>query len=285
MKLVRLPLFYACLLSSLLIAPFTRADEAVAETKLKEIVAHQKALFAEAEKAGDKLDEENLRTQLQQVGNDYETLIGRNPKFVPAYVAYGLFLGKVDNRKDAIGILLKANALDKNIAVVKNQLGNYLAEEGKPIEAMNYYLSAIQLEPKEALYHLQLGNLINDARADFLKTGQWDRTQLDKTMQNALLEATQCAPDDWRYVLSFYLVEKTDWDAALQFWKDFEKKLPGGVQQGAARINQAKVLFAKSQPDEAKAVLATVTEPELKEEKEKLMAEIGATTSAAESKK
>lgn len=289
MKLVRLPLFFATLLVAFQLALPTRADDATAESKLKEIVAHQKAFFAEAEKAGDKLDDENLRGQLQQIANDYETLIGRNPKFVAAYVAYGLFLGKVDNRKDAIGILLKANALDKNIPVVKNQLGNYLAEEGRPIEALNYYLSAIQLEPKEALYHLQLGNLIYDARADFLKSGQWDRTQLDKTMQNALLQAMECAPDDWRfgyrYGLSFYQVEKPDWDAALQFWKDFEKKLPAGVQQGAARINQAKVLLAKGQPDEAKTVLAAVTEPELKEEKEKLIAEIDAKASATESAK
>lgn len=275
MKLVRLPILFACLLA--LVTAQSRADDATAESKLKDIVAHQKTVLAEAEKAGEKLDEENLRAQLQQIGNDYETLIGRNPKFVPAYVAYGLFLGKVDNRKDAIGILLKANALDKNIAVVKNQLGNYLAEEGKPIEAMNYFLSAIQLEPTESLYHLQLGNLLVDARADFLKTGQWDRAQLDKTMQNALLQAMQNAGDDWRYGyrygLSFYQVEKPDWDTALQFWKDFEKKLPAGLQQGAARINQAKVLLAKGQPDEAKAILATVTEPELKEEKEKILTE------------
>jgi tetratricopeptide (TPR) repeat protein len=279
MKLVHLLASLTCLFAFGLV-PALRADDAVAEAKLKELVAHQKTIFAEAEKAGEKLDEENIRGQLQQLGNEYETLIGRNPKFVPAYVAYGLFLGKVDNRKDAIGILLKANALDKNIPVVKNQLGNYLAEEGKPIEAMNYYLSAIQLEPKEALYHLQLGNLIAEARADFMKTGQWTRTDLDKTMQNAFLQAMQCAPDDWRfgyrYGLSFYQVEKPDWDAALQFWKDFEKKLPADTQQGAARINQAKVLLAKGLPEDAKTVLGTVTEPALADEKEKLIAEIGA---------
>lgn len=288
MKRLRLPSLFACLLGLFLASP-SRADDAVAEAKLKEIVAHQKTVLAEAEKAGEKLDEENLRIQLQQIGNDYETLISRHPKFVPGYVAYGLFLGKVDNRKDAVGMLLKANALDKNIAIVKNQLGNYLAEEGKPIEAMNYYLSAIQLEPKEALYHLQLGNLIADARADFLKTGQWDRRQLDQTMQNAFQQAMQYAPNDWRYGyrygLSFYQVEKPDWDAALQFWKDFENKLPVGVQQGAARINQAKILLAKGQPGDAKTILATVTEPELKEESEKLTAEIGAAPGATESKK
>lgn len=280
MKFARLllPFTYALILA---LTPVARADDTNAEAKLKELVARQKTIFANAEKAGDNLDQENLRMQLQQLSNDYELLIRRNANFAPAYVAYGLLLGKVDNRKESITMLLRANELDKNIAVVKNQLGNYLAEEGRAIEAMNYYLSAISLEPKEPLYHLQLGNLINDARDDFLKTGQWLRAQLDKTMQEAFLQAMHCAPEgDWRYGyrygLSFYQVEKPDWDAALQFWKDFEFKLPAGLQRGAARINQAKVLIAQKKPAEAKAILASITQPELAQEKEKLVADLPA---------
>ncbi|MFT3783884.1 MAG: hypothetical protein QM790_17880 [Nibricoccus sp.] len=283
MRSVRLPALLT-LLIALVVLPLLRADDATAESTLKDLVARQRTIFAEAEKAGEKLDEENLRAQLQQLCNEFEKLLARSPKFVPAYVAYGMLLGKVDNRKDAIGIFLKANALDPNIALVKNQLGNYLAEEGKPIEAMQYYLSAIQLEPKEPLYHLQLGNLIMEAQDAFIKSGQWVRSQLDATAQEAFLQAMNCAGEDWRYGyrygLSFFQVEKPDWDAALKFWKEFEPKLPVGTQQGAARINQAKVLLAKKLPDEAKAILATVSDPSLAGEKEKLLGEISSATPA-----
>lgn len=288
MKIAQLPTILLCLLASVP-ASLLHADDSEAEARLKELVARQKTVFMEAQKAGDSLDEENLRAQLQQIGNEYEKLIARNPRYAPAFVTYGLFLGKVDNRKDAVGILLKANALDPNIAVVKNQLGNYVAEEGRPIEAMNYYLSAIQLEPAEPLYHLQLGNLLADAREDFLKSGQWDRKQLDETMQNAFLQAMQNAGDDWRfgyrYGLSFFQVEKPDWTAALAFWRDFETKLPAGVQQGAARINQAKILIAKGQPDQAKSILATVNEPALQEEIQKLLQTLAAEPAPADSAK
>jgi len=283
MKLSRL-LTLICALA-LVFPAWAHADDTAAETKLKELVARQKELFAQAEKAGDNLDEDNLRSQLQQVCNDYDVLLRKNPNFVQAYIAYAFLLGKVDNRKDSVILLLKANALDKNLPVVKNQLGNYLAEEGKPIEALNYYLSAIQLAPKEPLYHFQLGNLIVEARDDFLKTGQWTRAQLDKTMQDAFLQATLCAPDDWRYAyrygLSFYDLEIGEWETALQFWKDFEKKLKPGVEQQTCRLHQAKVLVALHHFDEARAILATVTEPVLAKEKEKLVAEL--TASAAKS--
>jgi Tfp pilus assembly protein PilF len=257
---------------------WVHADDAEAAVKLKALVTRQKAAFAKAEKAGEAYDQEDLRAQLQQICNEYDLLLRDNPKFVPAYVAYALLLGQIDNRKESIVLLLKANHLEQNLPMVKNQLGNYLAEEGQPVEAMNYFLSAIQLEPKEPLYHFQLGTLLVEARDDFLKTGQWTRPQLDKTMQDAFLQATLCAPDDWRYAyrygLSFYDMEKADWDTALQFWKDFEKKLKPGLEQQTCRLHEAKVLMEQHQLDEARVSLETVTEPGLAKQKEKLVAEL-----------
>ena len=278
MKLSRL-LTLLCVLA-LAFPAWVLADDTAAETKLKALVARQKELFAQAEKSGDNLDEDNLRSQLQQVCNEYDVLLRANPDFVPAYVAYAFLLGKVENRKESVVLLLKANALDKKLPVVKNQLGNYLAEEGKPIEAMSYYLAAIELAPKEPLYHYQLGTLLAEARDDFQKTGQWTRAQLDKTMQDAFRNASECAPDDWRYAyrygLSFYDLEIGEWETALQFWKDFEKKLKPGVEQQTCRLHQAKVHLAQKHFDEARAMLDTVTEPILAKQKEKLVAEIPA---------
>jgi len=276
MKISRL-LMLLCALA-LAFPAWVHADNADAEAKLKALVTRQKAAFAKAEKAGEAYDQEDLRAQLQQICNEYDLLLRDNPKFVPAYVAYALLLGQIDNRKESIALLLKANHLEKNLPVVKNQLGNYLAEEGQPVEAMNYFLSAIQLEPKEPLYHFQLGTLLVEARDEFLKTGQWTRPQLDATMLDAFQQATLCAPDDWRYAyrygLAFYDVEKADWDTALQFWKDFEKKLKPGLEQQTCRLHEAKVLMEQHHLDEAHASLETVTEPGLVKQKEKLVAEL-----------
>src|SRR5882757_6087358 len=140
-----------------------RAEDTAVEAQVKDLVARQKTIFAKAEAAGPDYDKDELRSQLQQLCNEYDALLRRNPTYVPALVSYALLLGKVDMRRESVVLLLKANNLDKDLPIVKNQLGNYLAEEGKPIEAMNYYLSAIQLEPKEPLYHYQLGTLLTEA--------------------------------------------------------------------------------------------------------------------------
>lgn len=275
MKLTRL-LTLLCALA-LAFPSWVHADDAADAAKLKVLVDRQKTLFTNAAKSGNDLDEDNFRSQLQQLCNEYDALLRRSPRNVPALVSYAMLLGQVDHRKDSIALLLRANALDKNLPLVKNQLGNYLAEEGHPVEAMNYYLSAIQLEPKEPLYHYQFGTLLAEARDDFLKTGQWTRANLDKAMQDAFEKALQCAPDDWRYAyrygLSFYEIELAEWEAALQFWESFEKKLKPGVEQQTCRLHQAKVHLAQKHYDEARALLTTVTEPVLAKQKEKLVAE------------
>src|ERR1039457_7151910 len=114
---------------------------------LKDLVARQQAVFADAEKAqgSPDFDQENLKSQLQQLADAYEVLLHDHPNFAEARVDYGQLLWKIDMRKEAVVQLLEANALDKDIPVVKNLLGNYLAEEGRPVEALPYFMAAIQL--------------------------------------------------------------------------------------------------------------------------------------------
>jgi hypothetical protein len=129
----RLPIVFALLLAAL---PLRAAEsETLSERTLKQIVERQKTLLADAAKQGEKLDEEAFRAQVQSVVHDYERLLAASPQFAAAYASYGLLLGKVGMKKESVAMLLKANQLDSDIPLVKNQLGNHLAEEGRPLEA------------------------------------------------------------------------------------------------------------------------------------------------------
>ena len=78
----------------------------------------------------------------------------------------------------------------------------------------------------------------------------------------------------YRYGLSFYDLEIAEWETALQFWKDFEKKLKPGVEQQTCRLHQAKVLVEQHHFDEARTTLETGTEAVLAKQKEKVTAEL-----------
>lgn len=250
------------------------------EQALKELVARQKEVFANAAKDDPKFDEENFRSQLQQLCQEYDALLRQHPSFAPAYVAYGMLLGKVDMRKESAALLLKANQLDKNNPLVKNQLGNYLAEEGKPVEAINYYFAAIQLAPKEPLYHYQLGTLLTEARDDFLRTGKWTRASLDKAMHEAFEQAMNLAPNNiafaYRYGESFYDLDTPEWEEALQFWRALELKVAPGVETQTVRLHEAHVLMKQEKFDDARKLLESVTEQALQTQKKKLVDQLPA---------
>lgn len=252
-----------------------QANTEQADRELREIVADQQAIFAAAEAARerDKFDPDNFRSQMQQLTRRYDRLLRVNPNYVPGCVAYGLLLSRIGMTREGAAFMYKANELDDQLPVVKNQLGNFCIEEGRPLEAFVFYNAAIALEPREPLYYYQLGTLLAEARDIFLKDapGMWTRAKIDRAMQAAFLEATELAPGDWRYAyrygLSFYDIEMGEWEAALQFWNVFETKLKPGIEQQVCRLHQAKVLGKLRRIKDAQAKLDTVTANELMTQK------------------
>ena len=256
--------------------------ESLADRTLRQLVEQQKALLAEEARKSPDFDAANFQTQMQQVCQGYELLLKDNPKYAAGYAAYGYLLGKIGQRKGSIAILLKANQLDPDMPLVKNQIGNFLAEEGRPLEALPYYLSAIKLEPKEPLYHYQLGTLLYVARDDFLKSGEWTAAGLNHTMHKAFGEAAELAPDrlefTYRYAESFYDLDTPDWDGALKAWNALEARAPSELERQTMRLHVINILLKQGKVDHARVLLDSVTEPGLQAQKQKLVAELPAKT-------
>jgi tetratricopeptide (TPR) repeat protein len=247
---------------------------------LKDLVGRQQALFADAEKSqgSPDFDQENFKSQLQQLADDYGVLLRDHPNLAEAHVDYGQMLWKIDMRKEAVVQLIEANDLDKDIPVVKNLLGNYLAEEGRPIEALPYFMAAIQLAPREPLYHFNLGTLLYSARDDFLKDDHWTRSALDHSMLEAFRRAAELAPDrieyTYRYAYAFYDLENPDWESALKAWRALELQAKPGLELQFLQLQEASVLLKQKKPDAARALLDGITEPKLAEQKQKLVAQL-----------
>jgi tetratricopeptide (TPR) repeat protein len=253
-------------------------SESLTERSFKQLVERQKELLADAAKGGPNFDEANFQMQIEQVCRGYEELLRVNPNFATGYAAYGYLLSKLDQKKQSIVMLLKANQLDPDQPLVKNQIGNYLAEEGKPLEALSYYMAAIKLAPKEPLYHYQLGTLLHEARDDFLKSGEWHQEAIDHAIHEAFRRAAELAPDriefTYRYAESFYDLDPPNWDAALKAWSELELKAPTAIERETMRLHAANVLIKQGKLEHARTLLNAVTEPTLAKQKEKLVAQL-----------
>jgi len=277
-------MFYRRLVFLMVLVPalWMRAEEnatpSPATEQLKVLVDRQRTLLAEAAKKNSQAEMEDLRGQFQQLVFSYDDYLKKYPDVAAGYVSYALLLNQplIDERKRSAVLLLKANRLDPNLPIVKNQLGNYLAEDGKPLDALNYYLAAVKLAPEEPLYHYQIGSLLTEARDDFLKNGSWTRATLDHSMQEAFEQATALAPGNvayaYRYGESFYDLERPEWAAALVFWRALEAKVSSPVEKETIRLHQANVLIKQAKFDEAREALATVNEAALQKQKQALLA-------------
>ena len=260
-------------------------SESMPERELRQIVEHQKQVLSHAEKQGENVDEESLQTQAQSIAHEYDHLLAGSPNFAAGYAAYGYFLGKVGMQKESIGMLLKANQLDPDIPLVKNQIGNYLAETGKPIEAAQYYLAAIKLAPNEAMYHFQLGRLLSLGRDTFLKSGEWTRPALDHALQEAFKHATELAPDDfayaYSYAMSFYDVDNPDWHEALKLWAALEEKAQSPLERQTMRLHAANILVKLGDTDRARTLLATIDDPKLDAQKQRVIEQLSTSPAKA----
>jgi tetratricopeptide (TPR) repeat protein len=255
-------------------------DQSLPDQTLERIVAHEREIIGDAEKQGDNVDEDSLREQLQTVCHDYEVLLQENPKFAEAYAAYGQLLWRLDMRKESMAMMLKANQIDPDIPFVKNKIGNFLAEQGHPLEAVNYFISAIKLAPNVALYHYNFGLLLYEARDQFLKSGDWTRSQIDNTSHEAFKRAAELAPNEeayvYRYAESFYDIENPDWNEALKVWSGLEDRATTPVERQTMELQAANVLIKQGKPDYARVLLNAVTDPGLQIQKQKLVVQLDA---------
>jgi len=253
--------------------------ESLSERGLRQLVERQRMLFEEAmerEKAG-RFDEADFARQMQELCRAYDSLLSDNPKFAAAYAAYGYLLGKLGMEDESVGMLLRANQYDPEIPLVKNQIGNYLAERGKPLEAVNYYLAAIRLAPEEPLYHYQLGTLLHNSRADFIRSGDWEAASVDRASHEGFRQAAELAPERfefvYRYAESFYDLPEPDWDGALKVWGRLEAAAGSEIERQAVRLHAAKVCLESGRRDHALALLGTIDEAALAAQREKLIAQ------------
>jgi tetratricopeptide (TPR) repeat protein len=141
-------------------------------------------------------------------------------------------------------------------------------------------MAAIDLDPKEPLYHYQLGLLLTEGRDDFIRAGQFTRPTVDRAMLEAFQHAAELAPDNiayaYRHAEAYYDLEKPQWDEALKAWAALEDRAKPGVEKETIRLQAANVLIKSGRRDKAEDLLATVTEPVLKKQKQTLLDQLAA---------
>ncbi|MDQ8187013.1 hypothetical protein [Pelagicoccus sp. SDUM812002] len=247
---------------------------------LKQLNEREQEAYDRYETAVAEEDVDQVRRELQSIIDGYDKLISDSPDYAPAYTSFGLMLQRTGNRDEANAMFLKSDQLDPLQPVVKNQLGNYMAEEGKYTEAYGFYMLARDLAPDEPLYHLQLGNLLVAYRKYFVADGLFAWEEIDDQIIKHFRSATRRAPDDisykMRYAQAFFDIENPDWEIALGVWQELYKAAGSEYEQQVVRLYTARVRFELGHHTAARKLISQLDHPSLDESKQTLLGEIDA---------
>lgn len=223
---------------------------------------------------------EDLERRINKLILSYSTYLSDNPDDVSALILYGKLLRRVDKHEEAFKAFLRADDLDPNIAVVKQQIGNHLAETGKGKGALTFYLNAIQIDAEVPAYHYALGEILYTFRDQFLEEQIFTRDALDREMLKAFETAVQLEPDNFdaqmRLGEAYYDLSSPDWKAALLQWNKLRKTIPEDdtLRRQILDLHKTRVLGKLGRTEEAKALAETIVQPSLQKSKQQVLTEL-----------
>lgn len=252
----------------------TNTKTTLAEQKFTDILAKQGEVFKTLINSEQTISDSERNRLLTEVQVGYEDYLQDNPKNVTAFLLYAKFLMQTDQSELGYNAFLKINKIDPNIAVVKQQLSNYLAERGEYRLALGYILSAIELEPEIAQYHFQLGEILSTYKKLFLSDNAFTQSALDDQILKAFLKARKLTPESrffaLRHAEAYFDLFTPNWEEAKKAWIELGKSPKNSFEKEYIKLQQARIEIELSNYTEAKMILNGISEPDLNKTRDEL---------------
>ncbi|MGE9296648.1 MAG: tetratricopeptide repeat protein [Puniceicoccales bacterium] len=252
--------------------------ETMADRDLQDVYQKQNRIYQRLAQEGASISDPDYDRLLREVITQYQSYLATYPDSLYGWILYGKLLRDVGERDLANQAFVRANRLDGNVAVVKQQIGNYLAEDGEPAVALAYYLAAVELEPGESVYNYQVGELLYTYREELIAEDALERHLLEQQMIESFAKAHLLDPGNrqlkQRYAESFFDITQPNWEAALRLWSELANSSPNQVDRQWAQLQQARVLIAMGRRAEARNTLSNVTLSSLQDARDRLLREI-----------
>ena len=251
----------------------------LADRKLLKIIEQEKEFFSLS--PVDSYDAQELSRKAQDLVALYEAHLSENPNDTNALILYGKFLNRVGQENHAISFFLKADSINPKIAVVKQQIGNFLVEKNKPLEALPFFTETIKINPSVADYHFHLGNFLVLFQQELTDSKILGMKSIESFAHDCFGQAAQKKPSSFeyrlRYAQSFFDYSEADYSIALKEWKgitnDFESSLSKS-ELDYIKLCKARIMLELNQKDKATALINEVSSKSLAKSKKVLLQSI-----------
>jgi tetratricopeptide (TPR) repeat protein len=213
----------------------------------------------------------------QKMERIYADLAAKYPRDAAIPNAHGELLWSLDQQSRAVEKWLAAEQLDPRNATVHDHLGGSFLAAGDAKKSAAYYARATASAPANARYHFNYANVAFLFRHELLDAAHPDADAVIRDALTHFGEATRLEPLDPEYARSyaetFYFVNPPDWPAALRAWQRFHEISP---QKDFALLNIARVHMKLGDKPNARESLARIQNPEFDRLKTRLNERIDA---------
>ena len=263
---------------SLLAAVPAFGQSSLADKRLADIAQREERIYKKIAEDPEFYSADDIERHVTDLIGAYSAYLVDHPNDVNALILYGKLLRRVGKFDEAFNSFLKADAIDSNIAVVKQQIGTYLAESGKAKAALPFYLRAVELEPDTAIYHYALGELLYQFRDSYIEEGIFTRDALEREMLKAFKKAAALEPDAFdlqmRLGEAYYDLSSPDWKAALLHWNALRERTENPLQAEILDLHRARVMGKLGRGEKAVELAKSVQTSSLQKSKQQVLDEI-----------
>lgn len=256
----------------------TPAQTSLADKRLADIALKEERIYKKIAEDPEFYSADDLERHVTDLIGAYSAYLADHPKDVNALILYGKLLRRVERFDEAFNAFLKADEIDPEIAVVKQQIGTHLAEIGKGKAALPFYLRAVELEPDTAMYHFSLGQLLHEFRATYIEEGIFTRDTLEREMLKAFKRAANLEPGSFdlqmRVGEAYYDLSSPDWKSALVHWNKMRKEAGNELQAAILDLHRARVMAKLGRTEQAIELTQKVNNPSLQRSKQQVLDEI-----------
>lgn len=232
--------------------------------RLSKIIEAENRFF-DLSKGVIKPSDQELTRKAQEIVASYESYLGENPKDTHALILFGKFLDKVGQQGHAVNYFLEADTLNPRLAVVKQQIGNYLIEEGRPVDAFPFLVLTLEIEPQQPAYHFHLANYLFLFEDEVVQAEIMDEEALKSFMHDCFGKASSLSPGNFDYHLrfaqSFFDYPRASRNEALQVWDNLISNFPlrSKSEKDYFKLCKGRILLELDRDKEAVALIESVS--------------------------
>jgi tetratricopeptide (TPR) repeat protein len=204
-----------------------------------------------------------IRERFDPVRTAYADFIKRHPDHARARVAYGSFLGDLQDEEGAQEQWEKALALNSKDPAVYNNLANLYGHDGPVKKAFEYYAKAIELNPQEPLYYHNFGTTVYLFRKDAMEFyGITEQQVYDKALElysKALKLDPRNFPLASDVAQTYYGIKPLRLEDALKAWTNTLALAHDEIEREGVYLHFARLKLQADRFAEVRAHLNAVT--------------------------